>query len=481
MQRLITFFLLFFLVIGAGAQSPKYEVRATWLTTLGGMDWPSQKARNAEGIERQKQELRAILDQLQQTNINTVLLQVRTRGAMIYPSAYEPFAESLTGDAGRNPLYDPLAFAIEECHKRGMELHAWLVTIPLGNLRQVQALGSSSVVKRQPALCKKFENAWYLDPGHPNTATYLCGLVCEIVQKYDVDGIHLDYIRYPENGSRFPDNDTYRRYGNGMEKTAWRRKNITHIVRNIYQEVKSIKAWVKVSSSPIGKFADTPRYSSRGWNAYQTVYQDAKGWLQEGIHDMIFPMMYFTNQQFYPFVLDWVEGSNQRLVVPGLGIYFMHPNEKNWNLSEIVRQIQFSRQAGAQGVAYFRNKFLLNNTKGLLRELQEHLYRTPAVVPPMTWLSTAKPPSPTQTRLQWEGNIPSLRWESGASGITVTTAVTYRLYASSTYPVDTSLAENLMATGIRETHFSPAHTDGKPYWAVTAVDRFGNESDATHF
>ncbi len=115
----------------------------------------------------------------------------------------------------------------------------------------------------------------------------------EITSQYDIDGIHFDYIRYPEQADKFPDKDTYRRYGKGKELKQWRRDNITDIVRRLYTDIKSIKPWVKVSSSPIGKYRDTNRYPSRGWNAYHVVYQDAQRWLKEGIHDALFPMMYF--------------------------------------------------------------------------------------------------------------------------------------------------------------------------------------------
>ena len=270
---------------------PKNEIRATWLTTLGGLDFPSSKASSAAGIQRQKQELCKILDELKQAHINTVLFQTRLRGDVIYPSAIETFAESLTGHEGRNPGYDLLEFATAECHKRGMELHAWIVTIPVGNNRQVKLLGKNSVVKKYPQLCKQYKGSWYLDPGQPGTADYLARLVREIVSRYDIDGIHLDYIRYPERAQQFPDNATFRKYGKGQNLEQWRRDNITRIVRRIYTEVKTLKPWVKVSSSPVGKYADTQRYSSHGWNAYETVYQDAQAWLKEGIHDALFPMM----------------------------------------------------------------------------------------------------------------------------------------------------------------------------------------------
>ena len=193
--------------------APKQEIRASWITTLGGLDWPSQKATSPAGIERQKKELCNILDKLQEANFNTVLFQTRLRGDVIYPSALECFAESLTGHTGQNPGYDPLKFAIEECHRRGMEIHAWMVAIPIGNKRQVGLQGKQSVVRKHPELCKQFRGSWYLDPGNPGTAGYLSLMVREIVANYDIDGIHLDYIRYPEQGEDFPDKDTYRKYG----------------------------------------------------------------------------------------------------------------------------------------------------------------------------------------------------------------------------------------------------------------------------
>ena len=463
---------IFLLTITQTVAQPKYEIRATWLTTLGGMDWPRHKATSAEGIRRQQQELCNILDRLKEANFNTVMMQTRLRGDLIYPSAIETFPEALTGKSGKNPGYDPLAFAIEECHKRGMELHAWIVTIPAGNNRQVKLLGKHSVVKKYRQICKQHDRAWFLDPGHPKTADYLSNIVREIVTKYDVDGIHFDYIRYPENAHRFPDRDTHRKYGKGKDLKLWRRENITNIVRRLYSEVKQVKPWVKVSSSPVGKFKDTSRYSSLGWNAYETVYQDAQGWLKEGIHDALFPMMYFKDNHFYPFVLDWKENDNGRWVVPGLGIYFLSPKEKDWPLDEMSRQLYFTRQSGLAGHAFFRNKFLMDNVKGILDEIQHVFYSTPALIPPMTWQDSIAPSVPTSPihEFQADGRV-RLAW--AASKDTHELPVVDHLYASATYPVDTENAHNLFATHLKDTTIT-----GKEgyYYAVTSADRYGNES-----
>lgn len=457
---------------------PKYEIRATWLTTLGGMDWPRTKAGSATGIQRQKKELCDILDRLKAANFNTVLLQTRLRGDMIYPSSIETFAESLTGYTGRNPGYDPLAFAIEECHKRGMELHAWIVTIPAGNTRQVKLLGRNSIVQRNRKICKLYKGNWYLDPGNPETKEYLSRIVKEITSQYDIDGIHFDYIRYPEQADKFPDKDTYRRYGKGKELKQWRRDNITDIVRRLYTDIKSIKPWVKVSSSPIGKYRDTNRYPSRGWNAYHVVYQDAQRWLKEGIHDALFPMMYFQGNNFYPFALDWKENDGKRWIIPGLGIYFLSPREQDWPLDEIVRQIHFTRQIKLNGQAYFRNRFLLDNTKGVLDELEENFYTYPALIPPMTWSDSILPSVPSHPSVQQIANG-KLRMSWQASADNSNQSVVYHLYGSDTYPVDIKQPQNLIATHLIANEYE--YTAKLPwlqkrYFAVTAADRFGNES-----
>ena len=469
---LLIFISLLFITIKTAAQ-PKHEIRATWITTLGGMDWPRNKATNANGIRLQQQELRDILDQLKEANFNTVMLQTRLRGDLIYPSVIETFPESLTGKTGRNPGYDPLAFAIEECHKRGMELHAWIVTIPVGNHRQINLLGKHSVVRKNRKICKQYQGSWYLDPGHPRTADYLAGIVRELVSRYDVDGVHFDYIRYPENARRFPDKDTYRKYGKGKDLKQWRRENITAIARRLHAEVKQLKPWVKVSSSPVGKLKDTNRYSSLGWNAYETVYQDAQGWLKEGIHDALFPMMYFKDNHFYPFALDWKENDHGRWVVPGLGIYFLSPSEQDWPIDEISRQLHFTRQADLAGHAYFRNRFLLDNVKGIFDELKNDFYTTPALVPPMTWQDSIAPTAPTEPfyELQTNGEV-KLAWSASKDNHDL--PVVYHLYASSNYPVDTNNANNLLATYLKGNQITLP--DGEGYFAVTAADRYGNES-----
>lgn len=475
---LITF--SFLILFNLSAQpAPKHEVRAAWITAVYGLDWPRAKATTPAGIRKQKDELVEILDKLKEANFNTVLFQTRTRGDVLYKSDIEPYNAILTGESGKDPGYDPLAFAVEECHKRGMECHAWMVTIPLGGRKHVASLGKQSVTRRQPKICVPYKREYFLNPGNPQTKEYLMSLVKEVVERYDVDGVHFDYLRYPERAFRFPDSYDYRKYGNGRSLDQWRRDNITEILRYIYKGVKQLKPWVKVSTCPVGKYRDTSRYSSKGWNAFHVVYQDVQGWLGEGIQDQIYPMMYFRGNAFYPFALDWQEQSNGRHVVPGLGVYFLHPSEGNWGLDEIKRQINFVRNHHLAGEAHYRVKFVTDNTQSLYDVLQDEFYTYPALQPPMTWADSIAPSTPTElTAERIADGYTRLRWKA-ATDNDKRNAPTYVVYASDELPVDTQDPANIVATGIREAEYIYAPIlpwTSRRHFVVTAIDRYGNES-----
>lgn len=472
---LILFLLLNFRFTACGQQhSPvtpavPYEVRAVWLTTLSGLDWPRRPATTPYRVEEQKRELRQILDRLQKVGINTVLFQTRVRSTTAYPSAIEPWDGAFSGTPGVSPGYDPLQFVLEECHKRQMECHAWVVAFPVCKAKVVRQLGKRALPRRRPELCLLCGDQWMMDPGVPGTAPYLAEICKEIVRNYEVDGIHLDYIRYPEHGIPFNDNETYRRYGKGQDKKKWRSDNVNRCVRLVHDAVKSVRPWVKLSCSPVGKYADLPRQTSYGWNARDAVSQDAQKWLREGWMDMLFPMMYFDGKHYYPFLLDWKENDCGRPVVPGLGIYFLNRNEKNWPLVTVRRQMNVSRTAGLGGTAHFRTKFLLDNEKGLYDWLLTDFYSTPALIPPMTWCDSIPPACPVVTR-RMEGNRLCLSWQP----VTDETPVTYNVYRK-----DSVYGDCLLATRLKQTHFEKLLTLPvlrHSQYVVTAVDAYGNES-----
>ena len=445
--------------------NPKYEVRAVWLTTIGGIDWPHSYAQSERSAEKQKEELRAILDRLQKANINTVLLQTRIRATTIYPSQYEPWDGCLSGFPGKSPGYDALQFAIDECHKRGMEVHAWVVTIPVGKWN---SYGCRQLRKRFPRLIKRIDQDGYMDPEATQTGCYLAEMCREIVQRYDVDGIHLDYIRYPETW----------KFRIGKDQA---RGNITRIVEKIHQAVKKEKPWVKMSCSPIGKFDDLSRYWSHGWNAYTKVAQDAQAWLKDGLMDELFPMMYFRGDQFFPFAIDWKEHSYGKIIAPGLGIYFLDPKEGKWNISDITSELYHLRNIG-EGHAFFRNKFLLDNHQGVYDFVTAHFNRYPALVPPMTWESNKRPQQPVTLCIEENEGTTTLRWDNSQQyedGTAIKTPSIYNnVYASKEYPVDVHDARNLILTRTTRRQLTTRTGNTPTYYAVTTTDGFGNESRA---
>lgn len=419
---------------------PNREVRAVWLTTIGGLDWPHSYSQSERSAQRQQQELCRILDEYEQLGINTVLIQTRIRATTIYPSAYEPWDGCLSGVPGTSPGYDALKFAIDECHKRGMELHAWVVTMPVGKWN---GYGCQQLRKRHGNLLKKIGPDGYLNPEKEATGDYLADICEEIVRNYDVDGIHLDYIRYPETWPQKTDKQTGR-------------SHITGIVRKIHDRVKGLKPWVKMSCSPVGKYTDLTRYWSHGWNAYDKVCQDAQGWLRDGLMDELFPMMYFRGDQFYPFAIDWKENDYGKIVATGLGIYFLHPQEANWQLQDITREMEVNRSIGL-GHCFFRGKFLTDNTKGIM-DFTKMFNSYPALVPAMTWISHEKPAKPKVERVKGE-NV--LRVDA---------------------PKDTYIniyVDGQLTVARRQLDVIP-YAAGRRY-EIRAINRYGNESEGAFY
>ena len=443
-----------------GAVMPKYEVRGVWLTTLQRLDWPRTVVHGAADIERQKVELREILDSYRRANINTVFLQTRIRATSLFPTCkatgYEPWDAALTDREGGSPGYDPLQYAVEECHRRGMELHAWIVTIPVGKWN---ALGCRMLRKKKPAMVMKIADEGYMDPACPETAEYLSQYCAAIARRYDIDGIHLDYIRYPETMHRIPKQG---------------RENISRIVKAIYEGVRKEKGWVRISCAPIGKYDDTQRYSSKGWNARSRVCQDVVFWMERGWIDMALPMMYFNGENFYPFLVDWKERGGS--VVPGLGAYMLHPRQRNWSLSEIVRQMSVSRSMG-MGFCFFRSSFFTEDVKGLYRFVATSFAPYPALIPPKadSGEERRRPLAPERLTLYVYGGKAHLAW-CGARDNSNGNYLMYNVYASSTFPVDVSKAENILAVRVCGTTLCVPSSE--MYYAVTATDRYGMESAA---
>jgi uncharacterized lipoprotein YddW (UPF0748 family) len=489
MRKILTFFL--FVSTLLAQVHPKREVRAVWLTTVYGLDWPSAKATSASGIQQQKNELIQILDRLKSANFNTVIMQVRARGDLIYPSQYEPWATSLTGTLGRNPGYDPLKFAIEETHKRGMEFHAWWNVVKVKDDSTLPPqTNPPHIVLRHPEFVKYYRpnNEWWIDMGKPEARNYLINVVMELVRNYDIDGIHFDYIRYPNPD--FPDDSTYALYANEYpNKDDWRRENINKFVRAVYDSIKKVKPWVKVGSAPIGIYkniyADDGTPLATGWQAYYSIYQDSRRWLMEGKHDYHSPQIYWdiaNNPKFDVLVRDWKNNSYGRHIYAGSAAYRMDSGSGNWSASEILAQIDTSRAIGVQGNTFFRYKSLI--LKGLIDSLINSKYKYPAFIYPMPWIDSVKPNPPINVAIRRIADKTfEIFWAQPQTPPDGDSVKYYAIYRSENSPVDIDDIKNLLAVvGPDRISYSDVVPDlGKNYfYVVTAFDKLHNESNPSN-
>lgn len=472
MTKLHTFIIVFVLAtIDVFSQKyPATEIRAVWLTTNYNLDWPRSKS----SVTAQKREIQEILDHLRKNNFNTILFQTRNSGEVLYKSNIEPMFRSIAQSPGKE-FFDPLKFVIDECHQRGMECHAWLITYPLGSRKHQNSLGAASVVKKHRNIVTLYKNGWYLDPGNPQTDDYFLSIIREIVSNYDVDGIHFDYIRYPDRAVKFTDDASYRRWGKGQARDDWRRENINRFVAKAYDQVKKLKPWVMVSSSPLGRYKPLNTNPNDTWTAYYSVYQDPVQWLNAGKHDAVFPMMYYRDGLFYPYLDQWIENSNGRILVPGLGVYQIQ--DLGWLSSDIIDQIEYGRSKAVSGNAFFRVEHVLNYNHDILRQLSDKYYKYPAKMPPMSWLSDEFPEAPFDLTAEKVAADFQLRWKVKDSD----PRITFNVYRCKSDTVDITDGSNLLATGLREPVFmyQPPEDDSAYYYFVTSSNSFHNESSVT--
>lgn len=472
-QGMRKFLIIYICILSAIATlaSPKYEMRAVWLTTNWGLDWPSQPARNAREAVRQQEELCRLLDEVEALGFNTLFFQARIRGEVFYNSEIEPWSRIVSGKPGVSPGYDPLAFVVAECHRRGLECHAWMVSIPVGSVKQVKQQGASALPARHPEMCVKLKGEWYLNPGHPAVADYLASIAEEIAVNYDVDGIHLDYIRYPDEMGAFPDADTYQRYApEDLALEDWRVENISHIVRTVCDVVKDIDEAIMVSTAPLGRYTMIEGMPPSEWCCTGGASQDVVQWMLEGYNDFVAPMMYYRDSNFFPYLNDWVERTDgEGYVVAGLGAYRMERGEGDWSLNDLRHQLQATRHYGAAGQAFFRLQHLLR-FPDLAQFLSGDFYRYRALVPPMVKVHAPLAATPPVVELKSGYSGDTLVWQP------VDAAVRYAVYAAVSDSVDIEDATNLVYTWVTDTTVVLPAMQYRSF-AVTAIDAYRRETE----
>ena len=450
------------------AQIPKHEVRAVWISAASG-DWP----RSNDPAEQQRS-LIDIFDLLKRNNFNTVFFQVRPRGNALYRSSIEPWAPQLTGVMGKDPGYDPLEFAVEQAHRRGLEIHAWFNVAKVWGTEQLPQ-HRDHVTRAHRNWVKLTDGEWWLDMGIPEAREYSERLVGELISIYDVDGIHFDYIRYPSD--KFDDWGSFSKWSDGIERSEWRRNNITAFVRNCYAMVQETKLWIKVGSAPLGIYRSMTGAQST-FNGYSGVFQDSRRWLREGIHDYLAPQLYWSlgeqknpnDPDFFALSNDWVQENYGRHVYIGIGAYRENVQ------SELREQVITTRVEGAEGQAFFRYE----NVGTVLSKIGD-LYKYPALVPVMNWKDSVPPNVPKNITVTAGQGGTLIRWNEPDPAPDKERPFRYVMYRSAQRNVDTQRGENILAVlPASERSYRDDRSSATPmFYTVTAVDRAGNESGMT--
>ena len=360
------------------------EMRGIWVATVLNIDWPSKKGLS---VESQKQEFIKILDNVKEWNMNAVFVQIKPVGDAFYPSKFSPWSEYLTGIQGQNPGYDPLKFMIEEAHKRNIEFHAWFNPYRLTMSGGIDKLSNDNIGKQRPDWTITYGGKLYLNPGIPEVNDYIVKSIMEVVENYDIDGVHMDDYFYPYKvkGEIYNDEEQYNKYGSNFLKVDdWRRDNVNKLIEKLYSSIKAEKKNVSFGISPFGVWRNISTDSVRGSNTkagiqnYDDLYADILYWMKKNWIDYVAPQIYW-NQGFkiaeYNTLVDWwskyAKETKTNLYI-GQAAYRIKDWEKD---DELINQIKYNRKSEeVKGSIFFSYSSLVKNPKGILEKIKNDVY-----------------------------------------------------------------------------------------------------------
>jgi uncharacterized lipoprotein YddW (UPF0748 family) len=383
---------------------PKYEFRGVWIATVENIDWPQ---RGVTDPEAQKADFIRLLDFHQKNGMNAIIMQIRPAGDAFYPSQYEPWSQWLTGTQGKppSPFYDPLQFMIEESHKRGMEFHAWLNPYRAVFNINTSSVAANHISRIHPEWFVNYGDKKYFEPSNKEAQEFVVKVVRDIVDRYDVDAIHMDDYFYPYRipGKEFPDATAYANSGSKLNKDDWRRSNVDSIIRKISKVIKEEKPLCRFGISPFSVWRNKDKDPVRGSDTragqtnYDDLYADVLLWMQKGWIDYVTPQIYFEighDKVAYEKILDWwSRNSYGKHIYVGHGVYKQLEKVPAFqNPKEIPAQINMLRRyPNVQGSIYFSSRSMEANPNGWNDSLRNNYYKYPALLPPMRWIDNEKP------------------------------------------------------------------------------------------
>lgn len=462
-------------ILIAEATSGKYEIRAAWLSTDGGMDWPQGKYDAA----MQQRDLIDILDRLDAANFNTLYFQVQSRGGVAWQSSYYPAMSAITGDGAKNMDYDVAQFVIDQCHKRHIECHAWLVPFYQGSTNDAaryQLNGISHISTTKPELCINYNGNIYMDPGIPQGREYIVESYHELLSSYGFDGILLDLKSYA--GRQFGDNDSYQQYNpDFLTKDDWRRENMTAFINEFVNAATTENPSLRIGITTLGSYNKIVGYENQ--TTYNYAYQDPCLWVTSGTIDYIVPQMFFKENKGFSSYLDkWVSASQNGCIIVGISPDMMTSDK--WSTDDLTTQIETVREtAGVKGLAIYSTKALLDKAVGktFYDTLQNKYFTHPAHVIPKDDIQAFAPNPPTNVTVEYIGDGYRIAWEPPLPSPDGNAIRYYSIYLTDGTTVEIDNPDMNIGAKIDDTtFFYPSDSDLGLHFAVTAFDMDYRES-----
>ncbi|NLT52349.1 MAG: family 10 glycosylhydrolase [Ignavibacteria bacterium] len=477
---------LFTFSINAQDNYPKREMRGTWLATVVNIDWPSSSKLSSTD---QILELINIFDKLDSAGINTVFFQVRTECDALYNSNYEPWSYWLTGKQGKNPdpYFDPLETAIALAHYRGMELHAWLNPYRAVRKSGEYALSGNHISKTHPDWILSFGDLKMLNPGIPGVTGYINDIIKDIIEKYDVDGIHFDDYFYPYSPQiQNQDAVVFKQYGKNFTNIDdWRRNNINSMISKVSKTIKSHNPAIKFGVSPFG-IVENKYAGTKGFESYNQIYCDPLNWIENNTVDFLTPQVYWEfgnkNAPYDKLTKWWAEvTSTVNLFIGQFSSKYSAKDYKNYK-KEIPDQILFNRKIeNVEGQVLFSAKSIFMNYGGLFDNLRNNLFKYPALIPVSKNAASIPPPlPPVNLRIESTNNNFNICWDNPEISSSLEIPAYYVIYGFRKNEIPSvNNPENILGIVKRMNKNCFAIKNlGIKTFIITSLDRYQKESSA---
>lgn len=488
---LCVFFLLLmvggvFAQVQTGSAYPKREFRAAWIQSVNGQfrGMPTEKL---------KQNLIGQLNSLQKAGINAIIFQVRPEADALYASRLEPWSRFLTGVQGKapEPYWDPMQFMIDECHKRGMEFHAWINPYRTKTTLKSE-LAPNHVYNIHPEWFVTYGDQLYFDPALPESRRHICMVVSDIVSRYDVDAIHMDdyFYPYPIKGKDFPDDASFARFGGGFSNKAdWRRSNVNVLIKKLHETIREIKPWVKFGVSPFGIYrnesSDPLGSKTKGLQNYDDLYADVLLWAREGWIDYNIPQIYWhighPVADYETLVKWWARNTENRSLFIGQSVMntVQNADPKNPSINQLPRKMALQRAYQTiGGSCQWPASAVIENAGKYRDALIAEYHKYPALPPVFDFMDNEAPGKVRKVKPIWTEDGYILFWTAPKYKEEMNRAVQYVVYRfDAKEKVNIDDPSHIVAI-TRDNFYKLPYEDGKTKYryVVTALDRLHNES-----